>query len=227
MNTDIHTLLTNTILQGRNPDTWRVDYIISNVNKLFIRFVQGSRKKRLTADGLCEALTDSPEVMVRRGRCWMPTGNEVERVDVETRNISLSLYFEVDNVIMQMSLRRLYMIDKEYDATYVDSDIFLDRLMQFEEAVSKDIEQWPDVVHDCVKRVKLIRIREAAAKGYLSQQASTIGFTFNVQTTSEGITVRLLAKGERELSTSITERDDVVKKLDFIISEMSRKIGKE
>lgn len=223
MNTDIETLLTNTILQGRNPDSWRVDYVISNVNRMFSRLAQESRKKKLDADELTDALSRA-QLHFRRSDCWVPSGNEAIRVDIETDNLFVSLFFDKTYVTMLMDIKCFFMTRKEYEASFIDANLFVSRLIQIETCLSDDIEEWPAIVHGCVKRVKMIRMRESAAIGYMNGLVAGTPLTYSVRTTSECIVVALTAKGECELSTSITEGDDIMAKLDFLMDEMKRKI---
>lgn len=223
MNTDIETLLTNTILQDRNPDSWRVDYVISNVNRMFSRLAQESRKKKLDIDQLVAALEVS-QLRFSRSQCWAPSGNQVSRIDIDTDNLFVSIFFDKTYATMLMDIKCFFMTRKEYDASFIDAQLFVNRLIQIETCLSDDIAEWPAIVHECIKRVKMIRMRESAAVGYMNGLVHGTSLTYSVRTTSECIVVALTAKGERELSTSITDGDDITSKLDMLMDEMKSKI---
>lgn len=217
------TLLVNTILQGKNPNLWKGDCIISEINPSLLWMTRESRKSRLDKISL-KADVENSKVDYVESKCWVPSGDVVDRYDICFHNMSARLIFEKDKTSMQIELKN-YLVDRrDYDVTYVASERLVSRLVETSKLIERIETEWPDVVRESVKKAKNLELRAAAIRGYMDNNLRESCWTYDIRVTSECTVVSLVAEGKLELTTSLVASDDIFAKLGALIDEMRKKL---
>lgn len=222
MNLDIETLLTNTILSDKNANVWKGDYVIDKMDKLVSKLSRDTSSSAVFSVFDVESCFQGKNIDVVKTTCWMPSGYDGVRLNVVLNNIRCSLFFEEKMVRLQVELNAFMLDKKVYDVTSVDSKILVDGMLAVDEEIGQVCNNWADLVGQCTKKVKMIKMQYIAAEGYLRQQLKGSNLKFELNMTSECIVVFLIADGEKELTTSLTLSDDFRFKIDSLINEMNK-----
>ncbi|MCQ2229744.1 MAG: hypothetical protein MJZ13_08390 [Bacteroidales bacterium] len=223
MDTVFQTLLVNSILQGKNAHLWKGDYLFSNVNPELSWMTRESRRDVLDKYVLREEL-DRSSMNYEVTDCWVASGENVDRFDIRFANISIRIYFDHDKAYMHVEFVRYLIERKEYDVTHVGAVRLLDKMHAVDEKIGRMEQEWPDIVKQCTIRAKGIELRSSAVNGYMQNKLVGRDWTYNLRTTSECIVVSLMAEGKIELTTSLTDDDDIVQKLNELLAEMAIKL---
>jgi len=223
MDNVFQTILVNTILQGKNANLWKGDFIVSNINPELSWMTRESRKDILDKYVLGDAMLSSGVSHVVR-KCWVASGEYVDCFDMSLDNISVRVYFDGEKVHMHVEFVNYLIERKEYEVTHVRAERLIAKLMEIDDKVGQMERDWPEHVRQCSIKAKSIELRTSAVRGYMQNRLQGTSLTYDLRTTSECIVVSLMAEGKIELSTSLTDEDDMVYKLDGLLEEMDKKL---
>lgn len=221
MNIDIDLLLLDSIMKNDNPDIWKGNYVVGNLNQKISGLAIGCREM-LTKSSLDSILMRYKDINVSNKKCWVASGAIADVVDVEFKNMVCRFIFEKDEVHLQVELKFYCVMREEFDITNVAVDTLIEGLKELDNLLNSIDQNWNEKVGNIKKRARMEQMQYVAIESYLKQRLAETGYnlSYRLRQTPVSTIVEIVAEGEREVSTSVRFGEQVNEKLELAISEM-------